>query len=338
MAENEATTRPDSEKACIMIVDDNPTNMAVMVDYLTHQDFEVMVAEDGESALELLKYNRPELILLDVMMPRMDGFETCLLLKAGAATRDIPVIFMTSLTDTADKVKGFEVGAVDYITKPIQHEELLARVNTHIALRNLQRRLEEKNAQLEAEIAERKELQQTLERLAVTDSLTGTFNRRHFFDLAGQEIARSQRYKRPLSVIMFDIDHFKRVNDRYGHLVGDQILCSIAGRVQGELRINDVLGRYGGEEFAILLPETCQPDAFHVAERLRESVADRPFQIDRGELRITISLGVTCVDDRPELSVERLLDEADKALYRAKRGGRDRSEVYGGGEEDWNAD
>lgn len=319
----------DADKDNILIVDDNPTNLGILVEYLTGQDFDIHVAEDGESALELLGMIHPDIILLDVMMPRMDGFETCLHLKSRSDTRDIPVIFMTSLSETADKVKGFEVGAIDYITKPIQHEELLARVHTHISLRKLQIDLELKNAQLEAEIAERKELQETLERLAVTDALTGVYNRRHFFDLAASEISRALRYKRPLSMIMIDIDHFKRVNDRYGHLVGDQVLASIAERVRTELRINDIMGRYGGEEFSILLPETCGSDTELVAERLRSNVAGQPFLTDRGTIQITISLGVTCLGEDAQVSVERLLDEADQALYQAKRLGRNRTEVFG---------
>ena len=182
----------------------------------------------------------------------------------------------------------------------------------------------EKNVQLEAEISERKELQETLERLAITDSLTGVYNRRHFFTIIENEILRAVRYKRPLSIIMIDIDHFKEVNDRFGHLVGDQVLAKIAGRVRGALRINDIMGRYGGEEFAILLPETCGEDSELVAERLRESVAERPFQTDQGKLPITISLGVTCLGEDRDISVERLLDEADKALYQAKNAGRNR--------------
>jgi diguanylate cyclase (GGDEF)-like protein len=312
----------------IMIVDDNPTNLGILVDFLTEQNFELHVAEDGESALEMLEYFKPSIILLDIMMPYMDGFETCLHMKSSPDTRNIPVIFMTSLSDTADKVKGFEVGAVDYITKPINHDELLARVNTHISLRKLQVRLQEKNDQLEAEIAERKELQETLERLAITDSLTGVYNRRHFFELAEREILRSTRYKRPLSIIMLDIDHFKRVNDRHGHLVGDQILSNIAGRVRGELRVNDIMGRYGGEEFAVVLPETCSPDIIHVAERLRESIASRPFHTEKGHVRITISIGLTCLMGERQITVERLLDEADQALYEAKRRGRNRTVSY----------
>ena len=186
----------------------------------------------------------------------------------------------------------------------------------------------EKNVQLEAEISERKELQETLERLAITNSLTGVYNRRHFFTIIENEIQRAVRYKRPLSIIMIDIDHFKGVNDRFGHLVGDQVLAKIAGHVRGALRINDIMGRYGGEEFAILLPETCGEDSELVAERLRESVAERPFQTDRGKLPITISLGVTCLGEDRDISVERLLDEADKALYQAKNAGRNRTEIY----------
>jgi diguanylate cyclase (GGDEF)-like protein len=302
--------------------------MSVLVDYLTRQGYEIHVAEDGECALDMFAYISPELILLDVMMPRVNGFETCRRLKAAEASKDVPVIFMTSLTDIADKVRGFEAGAVDYITKPIQHEELLARVNTHISMRKLQMRLLEKNVELEDEISERKKLQDALEHLAITDSLTGIYNRRHFFDVSETEIARAQRYQRPLAIIMLDIDLFKSVNDRFGHLIGDQILRNVADRVQNELRVNDVLGRYGGEEFAILLPETSLVDSELVAERLRASVESRPFQSDRGHIDITISLGVTCLNGGRSVSVERLLDEADQALYAAKRAGRNCTRIF----------
>jgi diguanylate cyclase (GGDEF)-like protein len=312
----------------ILVVEDNPTNMGVLVDYLSQQGFDIHVAEDGESALELLNYTSPDIILLDVMMPRMDGFEVCLHLKSAPETRDIPVIFMTSLDEISEKVKGFEMGAVDYITKPIQHEELLARLNTHISLRNLQRRLQEKNALLEEEINERKKLQDALEHLVITDALTGIYNRRHLFNLAESEIARSKRYQRPLGIIMIDIDHFKVVNDNYGHLTGDQVLFYMARRVKGELRAHDFVGRYGGEEFAVVLPETDLQSTVHVAERLRERVAEEAFRTDKEKIHLTISLGVNCLNGEQDMSVERLLDEADQALYQAKRLGRNRTEVF----------
>jgi diguanylate cyclase (GGDEF)-like protein len=318
----------DEITGSILIVDDNPTNMAVLVEYLTCQGYEIHVAEDGESALESLEFIHPELILLDIMMPRVDGFETCRRLKADPAYSDIPVIFMTSLAEIRDKVKGFEAGAVDYITKPIQHEELLARVNTHISLRNLQRSLVKKNLELQTEITERKKLQAALEHLAITDSLTGIYNRRHFLQVTEVELARSIRYEHAMSILMIDIDKFKHVNDRYGHLVGDQILLNVAERLQCELRIHDVLGRYGGEEFAILLPETCFSDGHLVAERLRIAVADEPFRSEVGAINITISLGLSCMEGERGITVEKLLDEADQALYAAKHDGRNCTRLY----------
>lgn len=151
-----------AKKDSILIIDDNPANLSVMMDYLTRQDFEILAAEDGESALELLHYTKPDLILLDVMMPGIDGFETCRRLKANPTTREIPVIFMTALSDTENKIHGFEVGSVDYLTKPIQNQELLARVNMHISMRNLQQHLRERNSQLEREIFERKHVETAL--------------------------------------------------------------------------------------------------------------------------------------------------------------------------------
>jgi signal transduction histidine kinase len=173
MSHETVATQPVSEnfsptEQAVLIVDDNPTNVEVLLDYLSDSGFKVLVAEDGQSALEQVEYLKPDLILLDVMMPSVDGFETCRRLKENEATRDIPVIFMTSLADTLDKVKGFEAGAVDYITKPVQHEEVLARVTTHLKLRNLQQQLQGQNLRLQHEITERQKLIEELDAFAHT--------------------------------------------------------------------------------------------------------------------------------------------------------------------------
>jgi diguanylate cyclase (GGDEF)-like protein len=321
-----------SEQPTILIIDDNPTNLRVAVDSLEHSGFNVLVARDGESGYKRALYAVPHLILLDIMMPKLDGFETCLRLKSHPITQQIPVIFMTALSSTQDKVRGFEVGALDYITKPIQQEELLARVNTHVKIQELNRQLQQQNQQLQQQAIELQQAKQELEAanqklhyIANTDSLTQVANRRRFDDYL-EFIWRSMaREKAPLSFILCDIDYFKCYNDFYGHQAGDICLSSVARSIQQAVkRPQDLLARYGGEEFAIVLPHTEVKGAVSVARSIQQKIADLqlPHAASKISDRITISLGICC--HIPDLSYEfkMLIGAADRALYQAKKNGR----------------
>jgi len=227
-----------------------------------------------------------------------------------------------------DKVTALSVGGVDYITKPFQAEEVLARIDTHLKIRNLQQELELKNAVLEAEILRREEAEKELTILAATDPLTKVFNRRHFFEFATRELSRANRTKVSFSIMMADIDHFKKVNDSYGHLIGDQVLIRFTEICQENLRHYDVLARYGGEEFVILLPETGIHEAIEIAERIRTKIEAAEMTFGGHEFSITTSLGVANIEDEGEVPLEIILDRADQALYQAKQNGRNKFIVW----------
>ncbi|MEG4963114.1 MULTISPECIES: EAL domain-containing protein [unclassified Microcoleus] len=351
----------------ILIVDDNPNNLKLLFDFLRESGFKVLVAKDGESAIEKLQEVSPNIILLDVMMPGIDGFETCSRLKASVATKDIPVIFMTSLTDRVDKVKGLSMGAVDYITKPFQQEEVLARLQIHLRLRNLTKTLEEQNVLLKEEIEARKDAEAALQKLtfeleervasqtadltqacnklqqaqvmllqrekklghdAFHDALTDLPNRAWFMDRLQQAIGKAYRREDYLYAVLFiDLDRFKVVNDSLGHLVGDELLKSVARQLQASLRHTDVVARFGGDEFVLLLEDIKDLDEpTRVAERIQNQLR-QPFNLNDYEVFTEISIGIilsTMGYDRPE----DVLRDADIAMYYAKAQGRGRYEVF----------
>ncbi|MBI4983859.1 MAG: diguanylate cyclase [Rhodocyclales bacterium] len=432
----------------VLIVDDTPPVLKLLKDILSAEGYKARPFNNGELALRSIAAEPPELILLDVRMPGMDGFEVCRRIKEDEKLNDIPVIFISAATDTDDKIKAFEAGGVDYITKPFQKEEVLARVQTHVALhRSRQKLLETQNALRKSEqslkiaqavaqlghwemdvqsgelswsdetyrifgfapqavapsyeaflkllhpddrervashietakqgndfdieyrivlpgervrvihgkgalvsfpgqgrkteiigtvqcdnevigviqdITTRKEMEWRLEHEARTDALTGCSARRYFLEIAQQEFARSRRYGSSLSLLMLDLDHFKKINDTHGHHVGDLTLQKLAQVCRVVLRQEDMVGRLGGEEFAILLIETGSERAFEVAERLREALATTDVALDTGAtLRFTASIGVATVA-ADDAGIDAPLIRADEALYRAKNAGRNR--------------
>jgi diguanylate cyclase (GGDEF)-like protein len=305
----------ESSHANILIVDDVEDNLEILGDLLTFDGYNVQTARSGDGALTLVQESRPDLILLDILMPGMDGFEVCSRLKADENTKDIPVIFVSSMADIDSKVQGFKVGGVDYINKPFQHAEILVRVNTHITMLRLRKHLEEQNAELE--------------RLANTDYLTELYNRRRFFHTAEVEFAEAVRSGNPISITLIDLDHFKRVNDTHGHLVGDHVLVHIAHLIRSNCRKSDIAARYGGEEFAILHPSLDRQNAFRVAERIRKEVEANPFSHEKDEIGITLSAGVVDTQSCKDcLRVDDVLSWADIALYRAKDGGRNQVVIF----------
>jgi diguanylate cyclase (GGDEF)-like protein len=297
-------------KQTVLVVDDMRTN-ALALKKMLAEEWNVEVALNGPAALEAADGPaRPDLILLDVRMPDMDGHEVCRRLKESAKTRDIPVIFITAMDDWNNEAQGLALGAVDYITKPVRAPIVRARIRNHIALRKALTELDLKNMELE--------------RLAERDQLTGLYNRRKLDDSLAQEIIRSERYGRPLSVILIDIDHFKNVNDTYGHQTGDTVLVESATRLSDTLRTSDIAGRWGGEEFLVICPETSLEAAQLLAERLRKDYTRRDFS-EAGTL--TASFGVAA--HRKGLKMKDVVRRADQALYRAKEGGRNRVESEG---------
>jgi diguanylate cyclase (GGDEF)-like protein len=292
----------------ILVVDDNPDNVDLLTQYLTGLGYEVVPAYDGEEALMIAARVKVDLVLLDVMMPKLSGFDVCRKLKATDETGFIPIVLVTVRDDTQSKLEGFAAGADDYITKPFDIEELSARVKSLLHIKRLQDELREANVRL----AE----------MSVTDGLTGMYNHRYFVEQLEVEINRSRRFRRPLAVIMLDIDHFKKVNDTFGHMFGDYVLRKVSEVFQRTVRAGDVVARYGGEEFAILATET--DGAAALAERIRSAIETTDFHFEGQQTKVRISAGVCqavagSVEDGGEL-----LRQADEALYEAKQGGRNR--------------
>jgi two-component system, cell cycle response regulator len=300
-----------AEPGRILVVDDNEDNIEIIAARLRYRGYEILEARDGEQALSHVRDNAPDLILLDVMLPDIDGYEISRRIKGATDLPFIPIILVTARDSTQDKVAGLDAGADDYLTKPINFPELEARVRSMLRIKRLQDELAEKNLELE--------------RLSISDGLTGLYNHRHIHGLLAEEYERVSRTNDCMSVAMLDLDHFKRVNDTYGHQAGDRVLVELSDILRESARDIDRLGRYGGEEFMALLPETCIDDAAVFVERVRREVARRPFDIGREEpLRMTISAGVATYPHGSIDSVEALVRCADEALYAAKAGGRDR--------------
>ena len=312
-----ATPNSDEQRT-VLIVDDQVANLKILLTFLQDHGYKVRIAESAKRALQVLEDYTPDCILLDIMMPEISGFELCKTLQKHHETSGIPIIFMSALDAVEDKVKGFAAGGVDYITKPFQDVEVLARLNTHITLRRQKLELERVQAEL---------LLQTerLERLAITDELTGLHNRRCLKLIFDRECQRGIRHKSDLSCLALDLDFFKRVNDTYGHDVGDTVLQRFSSILMDSIRATDSCFRIGGEEFIILLPETNTQGAWKTAEKIRLSVEEEQFEgID---YPITVSIGISTINQvHPEKNDE-LLNNADRALYRAKRNGRNRTVI-----------
>ncbi|MEZ4630671.1 MAG: diguanylate cyclase [Deinococcales bacterium] len=299
-----------------MIVDDHPTNLRLLFDALHGEGYEVLVAQSGKSMLSRLEHMNPDIILLDVKMPDMDGFEVCQKLKRDYASHyHTPVIFMTALSDTESKVQAFEIGAVDYVTKPVQVVEVIARVKTHLKIHSLQQELSKRVQELE-------ESHTKIERMSIEDALTSLYNRRYLDDYLFKLYEQSKRYKKVLTLAMLDIDHFKQINDNFSHKVGDDVLRQVAKLFQETIRAADMVARYGGEEFVIVFPETSLDEAKDVSERVRRTISSYPWGNLQQKLQVTISIGLASGTELE--SYEKLLSLADDKLYESKRAGRNR--------------
>jgi two-component system, cell cycle response regulator len=302
---------PNGVQGRILVVDDNQDNVEIISTRLRFRGYDMLEAADGHQALELVKTSAPDLILLDVMLPDIDGYEISRRIKGDETLPYIPIILVTARDSTQDKVMGLDAGADDYLTKPINFPELEARVRSMLRIKRLQDELEEKNRELE--------------RLSISDGLTGLFNHRHIHGLLNDEFERAQRTGDKLTVAMLDLDRFKAVNDTYGHQAGDRVLEQMSEILQDSAREIDRLGRYGGEEFMALLPETDIEEGAVFVERVRREVARRTFDIGDGKtLKMTISAGVATYPWESIDSPESLVRVADESLYAAKTGGRNR--------------
>lgn len=296
----------------LLVVDDEEAIQDLLRRRLEALGCEVSVLPGGSRVLQTVRELQPDLVLLDVMMPDLDGFSVCEALKQDPQVKDIPVLLMTARAEVESRIKGLDLGAHDYIPKPFETSELVARVRAALRVKRLQDQLKDANRQLE--------------RLATSDALTDLPNRRTFDHEIYMAMERSRRTDQPMSVIIFDIDHFKKINDTHGHQVGDDALRLIARILAGRRRITDPVARYGGEEFVWVLPSAREDDAMQVAEWLRRAVSDMTVETLHGRLRLTVSAGITTYDPAVHgpLSTATVLESADLALRDAKGAGRDR--------------
>ncbi len=293
--------------ATILVADDSRVVRALLRHHLELRGFAVAEAVDGGEAVRLSRVVRPDVILLDLMMPVLDGHGALQALRADPEMRDVPVVFLTARASTEDVVEGLRLGAHDYLGKPFEPSELIARISAALRVKQLQDELRQRNRELE--------------RVTRTDALTGLFNRRHLEERLAEMVSAARRSGRSVGVLMLDLDRFKAINDGAGHAVGDAVLRAVADRLRCEVRREDVAGRWGGEEFVILFDPTRVSDAELVAHRICTRIGDEPIALDTGgTVRVTVSIGCAVGMEHGE----QLLRRADSALYRAKAAGRNR--------------
>ena len=290
-------------KPKVLMIDDAKMMHGIVKARLLADGLDFHSAFNGVEGLSLALAIQPDIILLDVEMPSPDGFEVCRRLKADPALSNIPIIFLTGVSSTEEKIRGLNLGAVDYITKPFEAAELQARVRVGLRI---------------------KELLDLLSRKAMIDGLTGLYNRGYLNQRLEEESAYVARHQRPMSVIMLDVDHFKSINDTHGHGFGDKVLKGIASILQQISRTEDVPCRFGGEEFAILARETDAVAAMAFAERIRVGVESATFSRGPISVSVTCSLGIASSDD----GIDGIIDRADQALYESKRAGRNRATLF----------
>lgn len=323
----------------ILVVDDTLHNLHLLTTMLTRRGYRSHGVNDSLMALSEIQSKRPDLVLLDINMPNINGFEVCQQIKADEVTQNIPVIFISARDEVIDKVQAFKVGGVDYITKPFQIAEVVARIENQLTLRRLQRQLQEQNEKLKQEINSRiiaetllQEANDKLGRLVNLDGLTQLANRRCFDEYLEQEWQRLGREQMPLSLIMCDIDFFKNYNDTYGHIAGDDCLRKVSLLIKQSIRRPaDLAARYGGEEFVLVLPNTETAGAIAIAETIKQGLLELalPHEDSLVSEFVTLSMGVTSIIPKVDSLPSILLTAADYALYRAKELGRNQTYQIG---------
>jgi len=299
---DESQQSQEDQRHTVLVIDDAEDVHRLLQARLRQENINLLEALDGEAGLELAQEHAPSLILLDLDMPDMDGFEVLRHLKENSKTRDIPTIVLSGLQSPADKVIAFDLGAVDYVTKPFDLMELRVRLRSALRM---------------------KDLIHMLGQMAHIDGLTGLWNRAHFNDRWAANVSENDRHSKPLSVALFDLDHFKSINDTYGHPAGDAALQGFAKIIRREVRACDIACRYGGEEFVLIMPSTTPEEAATVCDRIRDEISKVQWSA-HPERTITVSIGIAGATEGVEITPENWLEETDKALYRAKNGGRNR--------------
>lgn len=299
----------------ILIVDDSPLNLKI-ISKLLGDEYEAIVADNGQTAIEIATQTPPDLILLDVLMPGMDGLAVCKFLKNQRSTAEIPIIFITVVSDSKDIVKAFEAGGQDYITKPFCSLELCARIKTHLDLKASREALQDYAKQLEGKNRELNETLVKMEAMATTDYLTNIPNRRYVMDWLHDEVARLQRNAGNMAIILADIKDFKRVNDTFGHDCGDYVLKEIAKIMRFNIKEQDVIARWGGDEFLLVLPVTDLEGAHIAVGKIKLALEAANLCYAESELALTVTFGV--VQFNPQLDINTNIKRADEALYQQK--------------------
>ena len=293
-------------KKTILIVDDSKLNIEILSDILKTKLYRIVVAKSGKKALEFAKIKKPDLILLDIMMPEINGFEVCKLLKNNSETADIPIIFISGLDKSKDIVKGFQVGAVDYIVKPFQKEVVLARVNTHLKLSETQKKIEKTNNELTKLLNE-------VQYLSFHDEMTGLYNRRYF---ENELIRLSNSRKLPITIFVADIDKLKEINDNYGHKKGDKYIKEAAEILKRSTRDGDVVARIGGDEYAIILSNSGFETAKSLFERIKNNIKEYNKKNKFVE-QLNISTGFA-IKTKKEENIDNIFRQADEMMYNNK--------------------
>jgi two-component system cell cycle response regulator len=296
-----------SSEGTILVVDDSLVVRSVVRGWLEEQGYRVVEVEEGQAAIETCLAEPPDVVLLDIEMPGLNGHDVLARLKSEPAVRDIPVVFLTNHASMDEVLRGLGGGAHDYLRKPFEPAELVARVDAAFRVKKLQDELHRRNDELDE--------------ISRTDALTGLFNRRHLEEQLRVNVSASQRHGYGLGLLLLDVDHFKLVNDTYGHPAGDSVLCELSRRIVSGLRAGDVAGRWGGEEFLVILPHTDLVGTIQAGERIRSAIAAEPFVMAGTVAAVTASGGCTA---QVGASAEELVHAADAGLYEAKASGRNR--------------
>lgn len=306
---------PITRPSVVVVADDDRVQREAIATLLRDSGHQVLLASDGQEAVELVGQQRVDLVLLDILMPRLGGIEACRIIKGMTVDSFVPVLLVTSRTDTAARAEGLKIGADDYVTKPFENRELLARIEALLRLRRLHDHLVS--------------VRQKLERLSVYDELTGLYNFRYLHTRLREEFRRAEIQHEPLACVLLDIDQMRKHNDAGGQALGDVIIRGVADIIRRCVRDSDVVARYGGEEFLIIMPNTHLAGSVALAERIRRDVASRTFSVDRScSVHTSVTIGVALYPSPEIKSKESLLRGADAALTQAKRDGSDRICVF----------
>jgi len=319
------------KKQLILIVEDNKMNIQILVNIMKGTKHQIAIAKNGKNALKFVKKRFPDLILLDIMIPGIDGYKVCEKLKNDDLTKEIPIIFISALNDVKDKLKGFKLGAVDYISKPFQEKEVLARINTHLKLKSAKEKLQQDNKWFKTlfenatepiiifdknhcivDITEIKKKEEKIRYISLHDKMTGLYNRRYFED----EMSRINKSRRlPVSLIVADIHGLKKINDNYGHKKGDEYIKRSADIINSVTRSADIVARIGGDEFAVILPHTGKKVASEVVKRIQEICKKESYK-SRNKISISAAYAVK---DNQSKSLNEVFKQADENMYDLKR-------------------